>query len=63
MVIIGIAVFAVSPNKSNDILIYTFAPLAMITTVHIETPQAQWKQEVVLTLLILGGIFAFFAQL
>jgi hypothetical protein len=63
MMIIGIGVFAISPNKSNDLLIYTFAPLATIITTHIETPQAQWKQEVVLALLILGGVFAFFAQL
>lgn len=63
MLLIGIVVFAVSPNKSNDILVYTFAPLAMIVTTHIETPQAQWKKEVVLAFLILAGIFAFFAQL
>ncbi|WP_309640601.1 DUF6427 family protein [Flavobacterium sp.] len=63
MIIIGIAVFAISPNKSNDLLVFTFAPMAMITTTHIETPQAQWKKEVVLALLILGGIFAFFVQL
>lgn len=63
MIIIGIAVFAISPNKSNDLLIYTFAPLAMITTTHIETPQAQWKQELVLAVLIIAGVFAFFAQL
>lgn len=63
MLMVGIAVFAVAPNKSNDILVYTFAPLSMIVTTHIETPQAQWKKEVVLAFLILAGIFAFFAQL
>lgn len=63
MLLIGIAVFAVSPHKSSDLLIYTFAPLSMIITTHIETPQAQWKKEVVLAFLILAGIFAFFAQL
>ena len=63
MIIIGIAVFAISPNKSNDLLIYTVAPLAMITTTHIETPQAQWKKEVVLAILIVFGIFAYFMQL
>ncbi len=63
MIIIGIGIFAVSPNKSNDLLIFTFAPLAMIVTTYIETPQAQWKKEVVLALLILGGIISFFAQL
>ena len=60
---IGIAVFLISPSKSNDLLVFTFAPLAMIITTHIETPQAQWKKEVVLAFLILGGVLAFFTQL
>ena len=62
-VIIGIGIFVISPNKSNDILMFTFAPLAMITTTHIETAQAKWKKEVVLAFLIIAGIVAFFAQL
>lgn len=63
MLLIGIAVFALSPNKSNDILIYTFAPLSMIVTTHIETQQAQWKKEVVLALLILSAVVSFILQL
>lgn len=62
-ILIGIAVFAISPNKSNDLLVFTFAPLAMITTTHIESGQPKWQQEVVLALLILLGFFAFFSQL
>lgn len=62
-IIIGIAVFMVSPNKSNDLLVFTFAPLAMIATTHIETPQAQWKKEVVLGFLIVACILSFFIQL
>lgn len=60
---IGLAVYFISPNKSNDLLVFSFAPLAMIATAHIEMPQVQWKKEVVLALLILFSFVAFFSQL
>jgi len=62
-VVIGVAVYLISPNKSNDLLVFTFAPMAMITTSHIETAQLKWQQEVVLFALILLAFFAFFTQL
>jgi hypothetical protein len=61
-VVIGVAVFAISPNKSNELLVFTFAPLAMIATAHIETAQAYWKKEVVLWILLAVSFIAFFAQ-
>ncbi len=61
-VVIGIAVFAISPNKSNELLVFTFAPLAMIATTHIETAQAYWKKEVVLWILVAVSFIAFFKQ-
>ena len=60
--VIGIAVFAVSPNKSNELLVFAFAPLAMIATSHIETAQAYWKKEVVLWILVAVSFIAFFKQ-
>jgi len=60
---IGIVIFAVSANKSNDLLMFTFAPLAMMATSHIEVKQVQLKQEMVLGVLILCSLFAFFSQL
>jgi hypothetical protein len=60
---IGIVIFAISPNKSNDLLIYTIAPLAIMATSHIEMKQLQLKQEMVLGILILCSLFAFFSQL
>jgi hypothetical protein len=60
---IGIVIFAISPNKSNDLLIYTIAPLAIMATSHIEMKQLQLKQEMVLGVLILCSLFAFFSQL
>lgn len=60
---IGIVIFVISSNKNNDLLIYTIAPLAIMATSHIEVKQRQLKQEMVLGVLILCSLFAFFSQL
>ncbi len=60
---IGIVIFAISSNKSNDLLVYTIAPLAIMATSHIEVKQLQLKQEMVLFVFIACGLFAFFSQL
>lgn len=60
---IGVLIFIVSPNKSNDLLIFTIAPLAILATSQIEIPQVKLKQEMVLFVLIACSLFAFFSQL
>lgn len=60
---IAIAVFLVSSNKSNDILVFTFAPLAVMATSQIETPQAKLRQELVMFVLIACCLFTYFSQL
>ncbi|TRX40404.1 DUF6427 family protein [Flavobacterium restrictum] len=60
---IGIVIFAISANKSNDLLLFTFAPLAMMATSHIEIAQQKIKQELVLGVLILCSIVTFYLQL
>jgi hypothetical protein len=60
---IGTIIFLISPNKSNDLLLFTFAPLAIMATSHIEMKQLKLKQEMVLAVLILCSLFAFFSQL
>ncbi len=60
---IAIVIFAISANKSNDLLIYTIAPLSIMATSHIEVKQLQLNQELVLGILILCSLFAFFSQL
>lgn len=60
---IGALIFLVSANKSNDLLVFTIAPLAMLATSHIELPQLKLKQEMVLAVLIICSLFAFFSQL
>jgi hypothetical protein len=60
---IGVIIFIISSNKSNDLLIFTFAPLAIMATSHIEIAQEKLKQELVLGVLILCSLFTFFSQL
>lgn len=60
---IGVIVYVISPNKSNDLLVFTIAPLATMATSHIEVAQIKWQKEVVLFVLIIAGSFAFFSQL
>lgn len=61
--LIGIAIWVLSPNKSNEVLIFTFAPLAFMATAHIELPQGQIKKEVTLAIFIACSVFLFFLQL
>lgn len=61
--LIGIAVFLISPNKSNDILIFTIAPLAFMIALITETPQSKMKRELTVSIVILCSFFAFFSQL
>lgn len=60
---IGIVIFVVSSSKSNDLLVYTIAPLSIMATSHIEVKQPQLKQEMVLFVLMGCSLFAFFSQL
>ena len=60
---IGVIIYVISPNKSNDLLLFTFAPLAVMATAHIEMAQLKLKQEMVLSVLIICSLFAFFSQL
>lgn len=61
--LIGSTVFILSPEKNNAMLLFTFFPLAEMTTNNIEYSQNKMYQEIVLLLLIAGSFFAFFAQL
>ncbi|WP_293891742.1 DUF6427 family protein [Flavobacterium sp.] len=62
-VIIGVTIFLISPEKNNDMLIFTFMPLAVMCTINIESSQNKMYQEIVLLLIILGCFFSYFSQL
>jgi hypothetical protein len=61
--LIGIIVFLISPDKNNEMLVFTFMPLSVICTTNIEYSQSKMYQEIVLFLLITGCLFSFFSQL
>ncbi|TDE46666.1 hypothetical protein E0I26_00870 [Flavobacterium rhamnosiphilum] len=60
---IGVVIFLISASKSNDLLLFTFAPLTMMATSHIEIPQEKLNQELVMYVLTACSLFAFFSQL
>lgn len=60
---IGVIIFLVSPNKSNDLLLFTVAPLAIMGSSHIEFSQNKLSNEIVFGVLILCSLFTFFSQL
>lgn len=62
-VFIGIVIFFISANKSNEVLLFTFLPIAIIATNTIEYLQNKIQQELILFVSIICAIFCFFSQL
>jgi len=60
---IGVLVFVLSDNKSNELLVFTFAPMSIMATSHIEISAPKLKEEIVLFVLLACSFFAFFSQL
>lgn len=57
--IIGIAIYVISPEKNNAVLIFTFFPMAVMATNNLEYSQNKLYREIVLALSILltAGVF------
>ncbi len=60
---IGVLVFLISPVKSNDLLIYTIAPLSFMATATIEYRPPTIKEDIILGVVIATAMFLFFLQL
>ncbi|MRX39311.1 hypothetical protein GJU43_08500 [Flavobacterium sp. LC2016-23] len=60
---IAVIVFIVSPNKSNDLLLFSIAPLTMMASSHVEYMQQKLNNEIVFYVLIACSLFTFFSQL
>lgn len=60
---IGFAVYVVSPDKNNSILIYTFMPLAVMATGYFEGIQINWTKEATAILVVGLSLLSFFMQL
>lgn len=60
---IAVLVFILSPEKSNDLLLLTIAPLTIMATSHVEYVQQKLNNEIVFYVLICCSLFTFFSQL
>lgn len=60
---IAILVFVISTDKSNDLLLFSIAPLAIMAASHVEYMQQKLNNEIVFYVLILCSLFTFFSQL
>lgn len=61
--LLAVGIYVFSTNKSNDLLIYTFAPLAILGANMFEKMKNSIYKEVSLYLLFGVGLFFFFVQL
>ncbi|WP_291141837.1 DUF6427 family protein [Flavobacterium sp. UBA7680] len=60
---IAVLVFLISPDKTNDLLLFSIAPLSMMAASHVEYMQQKLNNEIVFYILILVSLFTFFSQL
>ena len=60
---IAVFVFILSPNKSNDLLIFSITPLTIMAASHVEYVQQKLNNEIVFYVLICCSLFTFFSQL
>ncbi len=60
---VGIFVFLISPFKSNEMLIFTFLPLAIMATSEVEGAKHKVRQEMTVGVFILCAIYLFMSQL
>ncbi len=61
--LLALGIYILSTNKSNDLLIYTFAPLAILGANMFEKMKNSIYKEVSLYLMLAVGLFFFFVQL
>ena len=60
---IAALVFIISPDKSNDLLLFSIAPLTIMAASHVEYVQQKLNNEIVFYVLILCSLFTYFSQL
>ncbi|MBS7230441.1 hypothetical protein KHA90_05335 [Flavobacterium psychroterrae] len=60
---IAAIVYIVSPDKSNDLLLFSIAPLTIMAASHVEYMQQKLNNEIVFYILILCSLFMYFSQL
>lgn len=61
--ILGAVVFLISSDKNNSMLIFTFAPVAIMATSQVETMQINWMKETIVYVIVACSLLTFFSQL
>ena len=61
--LIGLVIFVISDQKSNEVLAFSFFPLAIMGTTNIEFYQNNLRQNIIFVTVIIMCLFAFFTQL
>lgn len=61
--ILGAVVFLISSDKNNSLLIFTFAPVAIMATSQVETMQVNWMKESIVYVIVGCSLLTFFSQL
>jgi hypothetical protein len=61
--IIGAIVFSLSDQKSNELLIFTCAPISIMATNYLETVKTKVQSDFILLIVISCSLFVFFHQL
>lgn len=60
---LAVAIYFISPDKSNQLLIFTFAPLAILSASFLEQTKNKIQREIMLGALVLLGMISFIMQL
>ena len=60
---ISVVVYLISPNKSNDLLLFSIAPLTIMAASHVEYTQKRLNNDIVFYIVIACSLFTFFSQL
>jgi hypothetical protein len=60
---IAVFVYLISPNKSNDLLLFSIAPLTIMAASHVEYTQKRLNNDIVFYIVIACSLFTFFSQL
>ena len=61
--ILGAVVFLISSDKNNSMLIFTFAPVAIMATNQLEVMQVNWMKEAIAYVIVGCSLLTFFSQL
>lgn len=61
--ILGAIVFLISSDKNNSMLIFTFAPVAIMATNQVEAMQINWMKETIVYVIVVCSLLTFFSQL